>query len=377
MTIIRAIAFLLHFTLIPVAVGQLITYKKSNGLLEDYIIGFFGNLGIFYVLYSIFLWKQNWTTFTEPVRGAFSQLTVTYIIVVCLLLILWIIRLGFFSRVKRNKQLTRKNFTRYEIIYMAVFAVIFSIQAYMVFGYEINEWSYDDYDYVVSSQDTITSDTLSYVNFIDGSLPNIAEKRAVASWITYVAFLAKTSYFEVTTICHTILPVVLLMIAYMSYFYIAKKLFDNRENQLVFMILLSVAYIYGLYSHYSLTFRLLGAIWQGKAVLSVIFMPFFMFYLMDCYKHTDDKKRTLSLIALSIGGSSLTSLSIVNISILSIVVWLVMCFVNKKVVSIKYLLASLSGPIYLGILYMLLAMLQHDMISNEFKYFKLRDSRRR
>ena len=132
MTIIRAIAFLLHFTLIPVAVGQLITYKKSNGLLEDYIIGFFGNLGIFYVLYSIFLWKQNWTTFTEPVRGAFSQLTVTYIIVVCLLVILWIIKLGFFSRVKRYRQLTRKNFTRYEIIYMAVFAVIFLIQAYML-----------------------------------------------------------------------------------------------------------------------------------------------------------------------------------------------------------------------------------------------------
>ena len=99
-------------------------------------------------------------------------------------------------------------------------------ESYEDYGYEESyddygyEESYDDYDYVVTSNDTIDSDTISYVNFIDGTMPNVSEKRAVASWGTYVAMLAKLSGFEVTTVYHTILPVLLLLVAYLDFYYI-------------------------------------------------------------------------------------------------------------------------------------------------------------
>ena len=214
MILIRAFAFILHFTIVPIAVGRLITYRTKSKWIESYLIGFFGNLAIFYVLYSILEWRQNWRTIVDPVTGAFTSLTSIYSGVILIALVAW----AFFRRKSISKLFPRIRFKiydakqkisddKYSIIYILIFVALFALQLYMAYAYEINEWSYDDYDYVVTSNDAISSDTLSYVNFIDGSMPNVTEKRAVASWGTYVAMLSKTTGFEVTTVSHTILPV--------------------------------------------------------------------------------------------------------------------------------------------------------------------------
>ena len=379
MTILRACVFILHFTLVPIMIGRLITYRARTGWIADYLVGFFGNLAIFYILYSIVEWIQNWCTFVDPVIGGFTLLLKVYGFVLAVLLILWIC----LERKSLSKAITKLRIKlingkldliadRFNMIYLLIFIIILVFQMYMAFAYEINQWSYDDYDYVVTSQDTITSDTLSYVNFIDGTMPNVAEKRAVASWGTYVSMLAKTTGFEVTTVYHTILPVFLLLLAYINFYYIAKFLFRKLEDRLVFLIILSVAYIFGLYSHYSSTFRLLGAIWQGKAVLSVIAVPFFMFFLIRAYKEKISNTYLLPIAAISLGVSSLTSLAALFIPILVVLVWLLMCIYHRKIYAVRYLVASLIGPIYLVVFYAFIWMLQHDMQGYDHKYFKFR-----
>lgn len=379
MTILRACVFILHFTLVPIMIGRLITYRARTGWIADYLVGFFGNLAIFYILYSIVEWIQNWCTFVDPVIGGFTLLLKVYGFVLAVLLILWIC----LERKSLSKAITKVRIKlingkldliadRFNMIYLLIFIIILVFQMYMAFAYEINQWSYDDYDYVVTSQDTITSDTLSYVNFIDGTMPNVAEKRAVASWGTYVSMLAKTTGFEVTTVYHTILPVFLLLLAYINFYYIAKFLFRKLEDRLVFLIILSVAYIFGLYSHYSSTFRLLGAIWQGKAVLSVIAVPFFMFFLIRAYKEKISNTYLLPIAAISLGVSSLTSLAALFIPILVVLVWLLMCIYHRKIYAVRYLVASLIGPIYLIVFYAFIWMLQHDMQGYDHKYFKFR-----
>lgn len=379
MTILRACVFILHFTLVPIMIGRLITYRARTGWIADYLVGFFGNLAIFYILYSIVEWIQNWCTFVDPVIGGFTLLLKVYGFVLAVLLILWIC----LERKSLSKAITKVRIKlingkldliadRFNMIYLLIFIIILVFQMYMAFAYEINQWSYDDYDYVVTSQDTITSDTLSYVNFIDGTMPNVAEKRAVASWGTYVSMLAKTTGFEVTTVYHTILPVFLLLLAYINFYYIAKFLFRKLEDRLVFLIVLSIAYIFGLYSHYSSTFRLLGAIWQGKAVLSVIAVPFFMFFLIRAYKEKISNTYLLPIAAISLGVSSLTSLAALFIPILVVLVWLLMCIYHRKIYAVRYLVASLIGPIYLVVFYAFIWMLQHDMQGYDHKYFKFR-----
>ena len=379
MILIRALAFLLHFTLVPVAVGRLITYRARTNWIADYLVGFFGNLAIFYVLYTVIEWIQNWCTLNDPLHGAYTMLLRVYGIVMIVLFIAWlwldrkqILRTHMKMRFKVAgvREQIREN--RFNVVYAMIFLLILALQLYMAYGYEINEWSYDDYDYVVTSKDTITSDTISYVNYIDGTLPNVQEKRAVASWGTYVAMLSSTSGFEVTTVYHTLLPVVLLLIAYINFYYIATFLFQKLEDRFVFLIVLSVSYIFGLYSHYSTTFRLLGALWQGKAVLSVIAVPFFMLYLIRSYKKEVKSEYMLPIAAISIGVSSLSSLAVLFVPILTALIWFLMCIYMRKIYGVRYLIASLIGPIYVGVFYILIWMLQYDMQGHERKFFRFR-----
>ena len=380
MIIIRAIAFLLHFTIIPVALGRLITYKQTDNkdsAIATYIIGLFGSFAIFYVLCSILEWHQYWNTFTEPFTGCFTALCIAYSVLIAVSLIVWMIKDK--SAIKASAGNAKKWFlekinqvkdNKFLGIYMIDFVALLVIQLYFAFAYEINEWSYDDYDYVVNSQDTISTDTIAYVNYVNGEMPYTAEKRAVTAWPTYIAYLARVSGFEVTTISHTILPVILLLVAYLVYYYISRFIFRDVENRFVFLFLFSVANIFGLYSHYSATFRLLGAIWQGKAVLTTIAIPFITIYLIEIYKEKFDKYKIKPLIMVSLGAASLTTMAALLLTLDVVLVWIVMGVYLRKIADVRYLLASLFGVIYLVIFYVLMSTLISDMQSYEKSFFK-------
>ena len=371
MIIIRAIDFLLHFTIIPVALGRLITYKQTDNkdsAIATYIIGLFGSFAIFYVLCSLLEWHQYWNTFTEPFTGCFTALCIAYSVVIAILLIVWMIKdkaaiKASLGNIKKwlSEKLNQIKANKFLGIYMIAFSAILIVQLYFPFAYEINEWSYDDYDYVVNSQDTITTDTIAYANFINGDMPYTAEKRAVTAWPTYIAYLAKVSGFEVTTVCHTIMPVILLIVAYVVYYYIANFIFKDAENRFIFLVLLSVANIFGLDSHYSSTFRLLGAIWQGKALLTAVAIPFFTIYLFETYKNKFDKHKVISLAMISLGAASLTTMSALLITITAVSAWIATSIYNRKIVDLRYLISSLFGVIYLVIFYTLMSALIKDM----------------
>ena len=380
MIIIRALAFLLHFTIIPVALGRLITYKQSDNkdsAIATYIIGLFGSFAIFYVLCSLLEWHQYWNTFTEPFTGCFTALCIAYSVVIALLLLLWIKKdlkaikaslSNFKEWIKDKLQQLKAN--KFLLVYVIAFTILLIVQLYFAFAYEINEWSYDDYDYVVNSQDTITTDTIAYANYVNGEMPYTAEKRAVTAWPTFIAYMAKVSSFEVTTVCHTIMPVILLLVAYAVYYYIASFVFKDAENRFIFLMLLSVANIFGLYSHYSSTFRLLGAIWQGKALLTAVAIPFFTIYLFETYKNKFDKHKVMPLIMVSLGAASLTTMSALLITIAAVSAWIAMSIYNRKIVDLRYLIASLFGVIFLAVFYILMSRLMADMKNHENQFFK-------
>ena len=216
-------------------------------------------------------------------------------------------------------------------------------------------WSYDDYSYVVRSLDTITSDHMFLTDLISGKETTFSYKRILNSWEIYIAYLSRISGFHVTTIAHTILPVIFLSFAYLVYFYIAKQLFDTRENQLIFLCILAVVFIFGLYSPYSLTFRLLVTLWQGKAILSTIVIPFLIAllpkaYTPEPYVHT---RTWLYLMICSITACSLSMMG----SGFSIAVYIAMLFIisfyKKKLTGLRYCICGCLIPTAQVILYLM------------------------
>lgn len=368
MILIRALAFLLHFTLVPVAVGRLITYRSKNHILKSatvrYITGFFGVQALIFLLNFGFLWYQNKTMTTQLIVGGFHRLTITYSVIIAAIVILWFIldwknfkKDTVAYRIRFNTLIHELKVNRSNTVYAIIFCALIVVQLYAAYRYEVNEWSYDDYDYVVTSVDDIDSDMITNVNFITGEAPYTSPKRAAQSWTTYISYLAVVSSFDVTTVCHTILPVILLLVAYGIYFYMAKFLFSKLEDRMIFMIILSTAYIMGMFSHYSPTFRLLCTLWQGKAVLTAVVVPFLICFLSRAFASEIDNKVACVICLISLGACSLT-VSTVFVLVMTVCgIFISMSIYHRRIYAVRYLLAGLFGPLVQSIVYICVALL--------------------
>lgn len=377
MIIIRAILLLLNFTIIPVAVGRLITYKAEESIHSNpiviYMTGLFGSWGIFFVLFAFFEGYQNWNTFVHPYLGCFSALVRVYSVVITVLACIGLILLKNSFSIKKPINLFRLIMEhKLTAVYALIFAIILLVQLYFAYGYQINKWSYDDYEYVVSSLDNIDTDSINYVNPVYGSYPFTLEKRSVASWTTYISYLSVISGFEVTTISHTILPVLLLLITYLVYYYMSQIMFEEIESRLIFLILLGTLFSFGLYSHFSVTFRVLCAIWQGKGVLAAIGIPFLFTYLVQLYSGDYARSNLVAIIAVSMGLCSFTQMSAFIITAIQVLMWVVVSIRNRKVFHLGYLLAGLVGPAFQMIFYAFIYRLMLDMKGLGPRFFKSR-----
>ncbi len=384
MTILGALLLLLHFTLVPLAVGRLITYPVKNPLHRQpaavYVLGLFASFGVFFILYGILVWFQYWNTFDVPFTGCFTALVWSYSVVIAFLVVLWLwldraaIK-GFFSYIKQRLTGWQRDIKVdvFVLVYGIIFAAVLLVQLYFAYGYEVNEWSYDDYDYVVNSQDMISSDTLSYVSYGTGEMPNNQEKRVVVSWPAYISYLAKISGFEVTTVAHTIMPPLFLLVAYLVYFYLSGLIFTKLDNRLIFMILLAVGFAFGLHSHYSVSFRLLCTIWQGKAILSAILVPFMITHLAFLYSDKVDRGNLLPLVSIAIGSCSLTTMSMLLFPMTVILMWLVMSIYHRRLYEVSYLIACLAGPVLALGFYFLITILFSDMQGLTHYFIRGRD----
>ena len=362
MTIIRAIAFLLFFTLVPISMGRLITYKADAKLHSSpiviYVVGLFSSWGVFYLICAVLSYLQLFPIEETMVAGAYTKLVVIYSIVIAAFFIYWVFVdrayiKGFFTRIKEKKDNLKFEFKadKFLLVYTLIFVGLLLVQMYFAYGYEVNQWSYDDYDYVTNSLDNIDSDTISGVNHLNGYIGYCSPKRMAVSWTAYVSYLSSVSGFSPANICHTILPVLMLVIAYGIYYYMASFIFVKYDNRMIFLCLLSVLLIFGMYSHYSLTFRLLCTLWQGKSIVASLAIPFLICYLPRVYETDYSRGNLLPIIAVSLGSCSLASTAAMMVGGTAAALWLIMVIYKKKIYGIKYLIASLSGPAFLGAFY--------------------------
>ena len=167
------------------------------------------------------------------------------------------------------KRLSIERLSIFELIYLFAFVVVLSVQIVRGFTCDLTYMSLDDATYTVVSEQALEGQGLGSINTATGEIEKMVLKHILPGWLYYPAFLAFFSGLSVATVAHTVQYVQLILLAYAVFWYLSGTLFDGRQNRLIFMLLISLFYWYGYHSHYSLTFRLLGPNYQGKAVLAV------------------------------------------------------------------------------------------------------------
>lgn len=148
----------------------------------------------------------------------------------------------------------------------------------------------DDATYVALVTDVVQTDTLYDYHFYTGASLDengtrrpwlIGWQRILAPFPLLVAWYAKMSAIHPAIMSHTILPGVLIPLAFMVYYLLAQTLFFGSEDQWIFLLIMCTALVFGGFSPWATGSFLLLRIWQGKALLATIFLPLLFLLLVQ------------------------------------------------------------------------------------------------
>lgn len=310
--------------------------KSKCPLVAAYGIGYFVELALFHVV-----------AFTGTVTySPFHVITIVFSIVLLIAVILSCIY-SYRHRLflKKNYFGKREKFLWFEWIFATLFLVSFSIQIIRGFTYDLTYMSYDDSHYTTYATDALQADYVGLVDAYTGIAGPLNVHRAIQTSLVFPSYLSVISGVSVVTIEHTVQYVQLIVLAYSIYFYMADELFNKRENKLLFIAFISVFYFFGYHSHYSLTFRLLGPNYQGKAILAVSLTPLVFIFLIKKLSEPYEWKSGVLFFLFSLSAVSLTLWGVgTMLAIVTIPVILSLFRKERQWKHLYYLLWGLIAP---------------------------------
>lgn len=345
----RVIIFLLLF---PLLIGSLWNIKihKTIGarVIDMYMRGYYTMLAIFQLL---------------CVPMCFAK-TEFHILVIVYTIILGVLSAWAAVRIYRQKSvhkavpglrhITMPKYSKVEWFYLALFAVFMMWQLYYAIFYGTTYKSYDDATYLAYANAAIYDDHMYLTHVITGAADNLDFQRSLQSSIIFISYLSKVTSINVPAMAHMVMTVQLILMSYATYYLMAEVLFKKKDNQLIFMVLVAVLYIFGYYSPFSMTFRLLGPIWQGKAILQVVLTPYLFVYIPEIFRERYSHEKGLLLMVLSIAASALSLSGTGTIVIIIAIVGLLLTIISRLWKNLLYLLWGSVAPAIYAVIYLVL-----------------------
>jgi len=316
------------------------TLSKTNrfSLLACFPLGYFIELAVFHILavpFAFFYWS-------------FTTLSTVY---ACLLTALAVFSVWFVVK-KKHVRMSWPRFTGWELVYLAAFCILLLYQLYNVTVRDTTIWSHDDANYVSFGADAVRYDRILRIDPNTGIAMQINARRALQSSLFFPGFLTLITGIRATTMNRTVLEAFNVFLVYITFAYMASVLFRRKDNALIFLILMSVLHIFGLYSPYSITIRILGPNYPGKAVLAASLLPFFFAFMIQKMKEEYNWKAGCVLMLLSLTASGLTMFGVATFTLnLLLIVGLSLLWKGRKWKHLWYLPWGCAMPAIYGGVY--------------------------
>lgn len=127
------------------------------------------------------------------------------------------------------------------------------------------------------------------------------------------AVLGKLLFIHPTVLAHSIVPIFVLLCAYVVYYMLGKRLFHTPKSAWLFVLFLSLLNIFGYYSTRTTGAFLLFRSWQGKAIFCTVLVPLLFYYFLGLCKEEKEYKKDLMGIYLIMGAGCLVSFTAVSL----------------------------------------------------------------
>lgn len=191
----------------------------------------------------------------------------------------------------------------------ALFLVVFAMQMILILGF--THYDLDDAYYLGIASDAYqTGRMYQYSPYTGGETDLLSQVRYFMSgYEMYVASVGILMGIHSTIVFHSIVPIIHLLLIYMTYFQIADVLFEKQKNQKwIFMLLIGVSYLFGYVSIYTSATFVMVRLWQGKAMLAGFIIPLMLGMAMHFMKKEQPRRQWLPMLLTQITACFFTSM---------------------------------------------------------------------
>ena len=353
--IISILILILLLVLVPFFVGLIPGYfirSPRRSLPTVYICGFLTCMAMFQIVCVPLV-------LTKP--HEFSLVVVIYSCVLAALSIVGI-TLGVVDyRLTGNKYVAARKLDRVvsrdEVVMWILAILVILIQ--VVMSVITQSFYGDDAYYVVQSLLTVETDTMYSIKPYTGLSTAVDLRHALAAMPMWVAYLSRISGIHPTIISHTCLGVIIIPLLYMIYYQCGKLLFRKDIRRLpIFLIFVSILYVFGNVSIYTNETFMMTRTWQGKAFLANICVLAVTWLLLEIYDSENEGREMrigywVTLTVTNVVAAMCSTASIFLIGLLIGIVGAVMTVHKKDIqVALRLLVTCVPLLIYAGIFLM-------------------------
>ncbi len=154
----------------------------------------------------------------------------------------------------------------------------------------------DDAYYVTHAVMADELDSMYLKNPYTGADGALDARHVLAPFSMFIAFLARKSMVHATVIAHTGLPLALIPLTYCVFYRIGTAFWEKERGKIsIFMVLISLAQLFGASSIYTNETFFLTRTWQGKSLLANVALPMAFYILFMICKRTEKGRKNQTI----------------------------------------------------------------------------------
>lgn len=278
----------LMMIVVPLMLGQIIIRlvkffenDKLSNVVFSYIVGHVAMWAVFQLIAVPFILAKSrlWTV------------TVSWISIIVLVIAfgtcyIWKHKYGEAITNQYNKKSETVTSKVVFLLSLLLAIIIVGYQCYMyVFYMHIDE---DDSRFIVCAIDAYERGTMYLTNPASGMYVGtwVGEmvKDVSSPWSIYLAMMGKIVGIHPAILAHTVYPPLLLGMAYLVYYILGDLLFHNKTKALLLVAVVAALNMSFGQSVYNQSYFTIVRIWQGKAVVAGVLIPFLTYLLLRLYR---------------------------------------------------------------------------------------------
>lgn len=213
---------------------------------------------------------------------------------------------------------------------------------------------HDDSFFVAAAETAMETDTLmEYDPYTGNAYTELPSRYVLSPFPVFIAILSNLLNIRAATTAHTLLALILIPLSYIVWHLTGTILFDKDDKKAsVFLLIVMCILVFSGYSAYNQGMFMHIRIWQGKAILASILLPFIFYQGLCIFKKEMSSNDWVLLLFTMLSACFVSSMGIMLAAIMLGVIALADTFIHKNIRNWKKIILCCIPNIIFALIYL-------------------------